>query len=61
MFKDMDFKVPDSAKQNLMFDPAPPEYNVLNRDAGPLEDTDEIIADYQKDFFVKHMQQYFGM
>jgi hypothetical protein len=61
MFHDMDFKVPDSGRNNLKYDPAPPRFSFLNKDDNPPEDIDEIIADYEKNTFANHMQQYVGM
>jgi len=61
MFQDLDFKVPETARKNLKFNPAAPGWNYFDKEEVPLDTVDDFIADYEKTFFVDHMQQYYGM
>lgn len=61
MYKDLQLRVPETARQNLKYDPAPPAFNFLNGIDATLGNVDQHIAELEERFFVDHMQQYFGM
>lgn len=59
MFENMNFKVPNSARKNLKKDPSPPGY-VFNEDI-PIEKVDEELDEYERSWFTRYLQQYYGM
>jgi len=61
MFKNFDFKVPETARKNMKFEPAAGGYNFFNKEEVPIDTVDDFIAEYEEQFFVDHMQQYYGM
>lgn len=62
LFKDRHFKIPNTAKYGMSFDPAAPGWNYFNLADVPLEEVDQYLANYENsnDWQVD-MQQYFGM
>jgi len=61
MYKDLDFDIPNSARQNMKYEPAPPGFAKSDKDELPPDEVDDYIVDYNDAFFTDHMQQYFGM
>jgi hypothetical protein len=63
MYDDIHFKVPETARKNWKFDPAPPGFNSFAEDeAPPIDDVDTWIDEFENGpFWQRHMQQYYGM
>ncbi len=63
LYDDVHFKVPESARNNWKFDPAPPGFNsFLQGEGPPIDDVDAWIEEFEHGpFFQNHMQQYYGM
>jgi hypothetical protein len=61
MFSDLQFKVPDTGRKNLRFKPASPSFHNMALNETSVDSVDEYIAEYENDFFIPHMQQYYGM
>jgi hypothetical protein len=59
MFDSLQFKVPETGRKNMKFQPASPRFHDMNRTI--VDSVDEYIAELESDFFLSHMQQYFGM
>jgi len=63
LYEDIHFKVPDSARRNWKFSPAPPGFNSFPKDeAPPIGEVDEWIEEFENGpFWQRHMRQYYGM
>jgi len=63
MYKDLNFRVPATARMNLKHDPAPPAFNNMGYvdNVSPTDDVDQYFDEYEQRHFIDHMQQYFGM
>jgi len=62
MYKDLHFKVPETAKTARSYNPAPPGYIWIDLDETPIKDADQSLADYENGrFWQRYMQQYYGM
>ena len=61
MYDDLQFRVPETGRKHLMWDPASPGFNSVTKDNLIHGTVDQHIAELEQNFFTTHMQQYFGM
>jgi hypothetical protein len=61
MYTDLEFSVPETARKNLKYDPAPPAFNTMNFVDILPDNVDEYYNEFEQNFFTNHMQQYYGM
>jgi arylsulfatase A-like enzyme len=63
MFNNIEFRIPETARKNWKFNPAPAGFNSYGEGEGPpVDDVDNWIDEYENGgFWQRHMQQYYGM